>query len=114
MYVPVYVQEAHPSNGWCIYEHVHYDAPTSTEGRVAIAREFYQLANAALAKHDQRGPLSLLAVDDVNDVAGKAFAAWPERLFVLDASLRVLYKGGLGPDGYKPAEVEAFLNAHHL
>lgn len=114
VYVPVYIEEAHPCDGWRIYSHVQYDAPTSTEARVALAREFFALANAALAKYDGRDPLALLAVDDVSNAAGTAFSAWPERLYLLDADLRVLYKGALGPDGYKPAEVEAYLTAHHL
>jgi hypothetical protein len=41
--------------------------------------------------------------------AEKAFAAWPERIYILGAGGRVLYKGGMGPFEFKPEEAEASL-----
>ena len=38
-----------------------------------------------------------------------AYAAMPERLYVIDAQGRVGFKGALGPDGYQPELVEAHL-----
>lgn len=48
-------------------------------------------------------------MDDISDECGAEFAAFPERLYVLDENLRILYKGGVGPDGYKPDEIIPFL-----
>lgn len=38
--------------------------------------------------------------------AEKAFAAWPERIYILDTGGRVLYKAEPGPFGFKPEEAE--------
>ena len=35
--------------------------------------------------------------------------AWPERLYILDDSGRISYKGGNGPFKYDPKEVRAWL-----
>jgi len=53
-----------------------------------------------------------LALDAIDDRAGKAFAAWPERIYVVGADGRVVYKGGMGPFGFHPEEVEGVLAAH--
>ena len=47
-------------------------------------------------------------VDPMDDRANKAFAALPERIYVvLDG--HIAYQGGLGPFDYKIEEVEKFL-----
>jgi hypothetical protein len=50
-----------------------------------------------------------IAVDPMDGRAEKAFAAWPERIYILGAGGRVLYKGGMGPFEFKPEEAEASL-----
>jgi hypothetical protein len=52
-----------------------------------------------------------LAVDPIDNRADKAFAAWPERIYILDAGGRVKYKGGMGPFGFHPEEAEKVLAA---
>lgn len=53
-------------------------------------------------------------VDDVDDAVNKAYAAWPTRLYLVDTRGKIVYKGGLGPFGFKPKEfgrsIEEFLN----
>ena len=41
--------------------------------------------------------------------ADKAFAAWPERIYILDAGGRVVYKAEPGPFGFKPEEAQRSL-----
>ena len=53
--------------------------------------------------------LSCEQVDPMDDRANHAFAALPERIYVvLDG--RIAYQGGLGPFDYKIEEVEEFLS----
>ncbi len=48
-------------------------------------------------------------VDDLADTMMKAYAGWPDRLYVVAKDGKVAYRGGLGPGGFKPAEAEAAL-----
>ena len=48
-------------------------------------------------------------VDDMQDTVAKAYAAWPDRLYVLAADGTVAYAGGRGPWGFKVDEMVAAL-----
>jgi iodothyronine deiodinase-like protein len=48
-------------------------------------------------------------IDREDNRVNAAYAAWPDRLFVVGANGRIAYKGGQGPGGFKPAEVEEWL-----
>jgi hypothetical protein len=50
-----------------------------------------------------------ILVDPMADPFERAFAAWPDRVYVLDPAGRVAYKGDPGPRGFKVAEVPAVL-----
>jgi hypothetical protein len=45
----------------------------------------------------------------MNDRIGHAYSGMPDRLYVIDADGRVAYKGGRGPFGFRPAEMEQAL-----
>jgi len=47
-------------------------------------------------------------VDPMDDRANIAYAALPERLYVVQDG-QIIYQGGLGPFDYNISEVEAFL-----
>jgi hypothetical protein len=46
-------------------------------------------------------------VDETDDAVNKAYDAHPTRLYLVGTDGRVAYAGGLGPFGFKPAELEA-------
>jgi type I thyroxine 5'-deiodinase len=46
-------------------------------------------------------------VDEMDDAVARAWAAMPERLYLLDRAGRVAYKGGMGPMFFRPKEWEA-------
>ena len=46
-------------------------------------------------------------VDEMDDRANRAFAAWPERLYLIGRDGRVAYRGDPGPGGFEPDELEA-------
>jgi hypothetical protein len=41
-----------------------------------------------------------------------AYNAWPERLYVVSPEGTIVYKGEKGPYGFKPEELEEFLQRY--
>jgi hypothetical protein len=50
-----------------------------------------------------------MVVDEIDDRVGIAYSGMPDRLYLVDSAGRVAYKGGRGPFGYKPEELEQSL-----
>jgi hypothetical protein len=102
-FLTVYVREAHPTDEWQMKSNVKddvcYAQPKSLEQRVAIANDFTQRFHYPLP----------FGIDDMGNVAEHAYAAWPERIYILDENGRIAYRGGMGPFNYHPAEVRAWL-----
>lgn len=105
-FLTVYIKEAHAMNEWQMPENptddVCYPAPRSTDDRVAIANNFVKRF---------KYPMPLL-VDQIFNTASHLYAAWPERLYVIDEHGLIAYKGETGPFHYHPQEVEAWLVKH--
>jgi hypothetical protein len=97
----IYISEAHPINEWLLYSEVCFRQPRTLEERIAIARKLISETGM-----DER----LVTVDVMDDNAEIAFAAWPERLFIIQNG-RIVYKGGTGPFHYHPEEVEQWIAA---
>jgi hypothetical protein len=49
----------------------------------------------------------------MSNAANDAYAAWPERFYIIDESGRIAYRGGMGPFNYKPNEVREWLAARY-
>jgi len=47
-----------------------------------------------------------MVVDEMDDRVGHAYSGMPDRLYMIDRDGRVAYKGGRGPMGFKPGELE--------
>lgn len=96
----VYIREAHaldsPSplggGGMPIVED-----PVTLDERRAVAAVC--LAKLALE------PMPAL-VDDMQDTANRAYDAYPDRLYLVGADGRIAYRGGPGPFGFDPDELE--------
>ena len=99
----IYIKEAHPLDEWQMdaneKENVCYAQPKTMQQRLAIARDFAR-------RFDYTIPLS---VDPMTNPANAAYAAWPERLYIIDQRGVIAYKGKPGPFGFHPEEVEAWL-----
>ena len=52
-------------------------------------------------------------IDDMSNAANDAYAAWPERIYIIDESGHIAYRGGMGPFNYKPEEARAWLAARY-
>lgn len=50
-----------------------------------------------------------MLVDGIDDTVGRTYSGFPDRLYLIDREGRVAYKGGRGPYGYKPRELEQAL-----
>jgi alkylhydroperoxidase family enzyme len=50
-----------------------------------------------------------LLVDELDDRVGQAYSGMPDRLYLIDREGRIAYKGGRGPFGFKPGELEQAL-----
>jgi hypothetical protein len=84
-------------------EDVCYAQPTTLEQRLAIGNDFTKRFKFPLP----------FGVDDMSNAANDAYAAWPERLYIVDESARIAYRGGMGPFSYNPKEVRAWLAARY-
>ena len=101
----VYIREAHaidsrsPSGGGT--------NPIVEDPRTLLERR--QVAAVCLAKLDLEGIPAL--VDDVDDTVNAAYAAWPDRLYLIDPAGKIAYHGGRGPFGFLPDELEAAIQS---
>jgi hypothetical protein len=53
-----------------------------------------------------------LLIDALDDQVGHAYSGMPDRLYLIGKDGRVVYKGGRGPFGFKPGELEQSVILH--
>ena len=106
-FLTIYVREAHPTDEWQmksnLKDDVCYAQPKNLQQRLAIANDFVKRFQYPVP----------FGVDDMNNAANDAYAAWPERLYVVDEHGRIAYRGGMGPFNYNPKEVRDWLAARY-
>ncbi len=99
----VYIREAHPVGGRTMKvndrDGIRVRDPATTKEREAIAADCVKALRLSIP----------CLVDGVDDAVGKAYAAWPDRIYVVDAEGTIAYKGGTGPKGFRPREAEKTL-----
>jgi thiol-disulfide isomerase/thioredoxin len=99
----VYVREAHPTDGWKMASNdrvgVAVAQPKTYDERTSVARQCMVRLK----------PTIPWLVDDIHDATGNAYSGMPARLYVIDPSGKVVYKGGRGPFGFKAGEMEQAL-----
>lgn len=103
-FVAVYVREAHAADGvWPMEVKRETGAavnqPRDLSQRVAVAGQCCQALEVSMP----------LLVDGIDDRVGRAYSGMPDRLYVIDRDGKVVYKGGRGPFGFKPGEMEQSL-----
>ncbi len=102
----VYIQEAHPSDGWQVQanldDDVIHDTPTTMDEREA-------LAEVCMLKLALDMPM---VVDDMQDTIDSAYNALPERLYLLDAEGKVVFKTVAGSHGFEPEAWAAAIARH--
>ena len=99
-FLTIYIREAHPLDGWDVgSENRIYDPKTLAE-RQKVAG----MCEVAM----QYGIRTY--VDEMDDAVMTVYAAWPERLYLVGVDGRIAYAGGLGPFGFKPADLKAAID----
>ena len=98
----VYIQEAHPTDGWLtlsnVEQQVLYEQPKTADERAAIA---------AVCMLDLGFGMPML-LDNMDDEVDRKYAALPERLYVLDKDGVIVYRGVMGSRGF---DVESWRDA---
>jgi hypothetical protein len=95
----VYIEEAHPIDAWQVDDNLKDDVLVkSTE----TADERDHVAGVCLAKLGIKLPA---LIDEPDNRVERAYTAWPDRLYVIDRTGRIVYKSAPGPFGFKPAEL---------
>lgn len=106
-FLTIYIREAHPQDEWQMKSNVDqgvcYPQPKTFPQRVAIANDFVTRFHYTIP----------IAIDTMDNAADHAYAAWPERIYIIDETGKIVYRGGLGPFNYHPAEARAWL-AHRF
>jgi hypothetical protein len=75
---------------------VAFAQPTTFGGRLEVAEKCSSALKMSIP----------LVVDDVDDRVGHLYSGMPDRLYLIDRRGRVAYKGGRGPFGFTPGELE--------
>jgi len=115
-FIKIYIREAHPVDGWWLGKGLsglmikfyspqvatNIIDPTTIEDRRAVAIDCEQALEYGIKTY----------VDEIDDRVNKAYAALPTRLYLIGIDGRVEYAGGLGPYGFKPAELEKAINKY--
>ena len=115
-FLVIYIREAHPVDGWWLGKGLPglmlklskskaatdvYDPKTIQERRAVAGR-----CETALQYGIQT------YVDEMDDAVNEAYAALPTRLYLVGLDGRVAYAGGMGPFGFKPAELGAAIEEY--
>ena len=100
----IYIREAHPSDGWQVPQNkkdgFELKDPTNDAEREEVARDFAKQFKLKLP----------VLLDTIDDKTEKAYAGWPDRLYVIDARGKLAYVGKPGPFGFQPKELPAVLD----
>ena len=100
----VYIKEAHPTDGW----------RSSGNDRVGIqikqATSFEERVKAASKCCGALHMTIPMMVDGMDNRVGEAYSGFPDRLYVINRNRKVVYKGGRGPFGFIPREMEQSLH----
>lgn len=104
-FLTVYIQEAHPSDGWQVVSNVKQNvivaSPRSQAERGAVAHTCVR-----------RLGLELPAVmDTLDDATDTAYTAWPDRYFLVDRDGRLAHISKPGPFGFDTLETERAVDA---
>jgi hypothetical protein len=83
---------------------VCFPQPRTTQEREAVAAKCCQALKITMP----------LLVDAIDDRVGHTYSGMPDRLYVVGRDGRIVFKGGRGPFGFNPAEMEQALALHLL
>ncbi len=104
-FLVVYIKEAHAEGEWQVaanrQQGILYRQPETLEARLQIAADFVHHFGLRLP----------VVVDGPDDLAEAAYAAWPERIYVVDEAGEIVYESEPGSDGFDLDELSGWLDA---
>lgn len=111
-FLGIYIREAHALDGILPERQSGTWLMGSPERGLLVETPFSMQERQALARRcAQETELGFpLLVDDLDDAVEAAYAAWPERLYLVDLDGTVVYRGEKGPEGFRPDELAAVLD----
>ena len=92
----VYIAEAHAIDEWQLQSNLDDDVLVAQHRTI---EERFAAARAGVARLGLTMPV---LVDGMPDAVSEAFAAWPERIYVVGRDGRIAFKGGPGPWEFDP------------
>ena len=98
----VYIKEAHPAEDW----------PMRVNARLKYIKdptndmERFQVATTCVTDLKISIPC---VIDDMENTAARAYKGHPDRLYVVGKNGRIAFRGGPGPMGFKPKDMEKAL-----
>jgi type I thyroxine 5'-deiodinase len=104
----VYITEAHPTDVWQTESNardkVLFASPRNLDERASIA-------GSCVRKLGIEIPAIL---DEFGNSTETAYTAWPDRLYLIDATGRIAYKSKPGPFGFNPNDLQAAMRRHGI
>ena len=102
----VYIQEAHPTDGWQMQINVDEDVV------FAQPKTFDEREHAAHACSLGLDMNTTTLIDDMDNSTDIAYSALPDRLYLVGKDGRITYKSARGPMGFRPDELEAAITEY--
>lgn len=100
----VYIREAHPDSILFVPENGK-EVLKKVEQSDSLDR---RTENAAICLSALKLSVPTV-IDKADNKVNTAYAGWPDRMYVVGIDGKIAYKGGPGPGGFKPNEVEDWL-----
>ncbi|QEH36927.1 Iodothyronine deiodinase [Aquisphaera giovannonii] len=102
-FLMIYVRETHPADGWRMQSNetigISAIQPRTWDQRADVARRCGRLLGLGFP----------MLVDTIDDGVATQYSGMPARLYLIDRMGKIAYKGGRGPYGFKPDELEQAL-----
>ena len=100
----VYIREAHPDS-------VLFTQNAGTESLLKIVQTntLVDRTETALMCLETLKLTCPTVIDREDNAVNAAYSGWPDRFYVVDLEGKIAYRGGPGPSGFKPNEVEEWL-----
>ena len=97
----VYIREAHPTDGWVapanVRQGIAIQDPTTFQERREVAERACSVLHIKIP----------CLVDDMKDSVNQAYAAWPDRIYVVGLDGRIAVAAARGPAGFAPGVAAA-------
>ena len=99
-FLTIYIEEAHPREGWVLEDNIDLAKHKSLNDRLAAGKMLMQYNS-----------VSQIVVDNMNGDANSIYGGRPERLVIIYEN-RIAYEGKRGPQGYSLNKVKDWLVQH--